>query len=39
LKKLGSVIRDELVLVIGAGGLGLMCVSVLKAMGGKGSSD
>jgi propanol-preferring alcohol dehydrogenase len=37
LKKLGSVIHDELVLVIGAGGLGLMCVSVLKAMGGKGA--
>jgi alcohol dehydrogenase, propanol-preferring len=37
LKKLGSLIRDELVLVIGAGGLGLMCVSILKAMGGKGA--
>jgi threonine dehydrogenase-like Zn-dependent dehydrogenase len=37
LKKLGSVIYDELVLVIGAGGLGLMCVSVLEAMGGKGA--
>jgi propanol-preferring alcohol dehydrogenase len=37
LKKLGSLIRDDLVLVIGAGGLGLMCVSILKAMGGKGA--
>ena len=37
LKKLGSIIRDEPVLVIGAGGLGLMCVSILKAMGGKGA--
>ena len=38
LKKLGSVIREEPVLVIGAGGLGLMCVSILKAMGGKGAA-
>src|SRR5271157_5992325 len=37
LKKLGSIIRDEPVLMIGAGGLGLMCVSILKAMGGKGA--
>jgi propanol-preferring alcohol dehydrogenase len=37
LKKFGQVIREELVLVIGAGGLGLMCVSILKAMGGKGA--
>ncbi len=37
LKKLGSLIKDELVLVIGAGGLGLMCVTILKAMGGKGA--
>ena len=37
LKKLGSVIKDEPVLVIGAGGLGLMCVTILKAMGGKGA--
>jgi D-arabinose 1-dehydrogenase-like Zn-dependent alcohol dehydrogenase len=37
LKKLGPLIREELVLVIGAGGLGLMCVSILKAMGGKGA--
>ena len=37
LKKLGSLIKEELVLVIGAGGLGLMCVTILKAMGGKGA--
>ncbi len=37
LKKLGSAIKEELVLVIGAGGLGLMCLSILKAMGGKGA--
>jgi D-arabinose 1-dehydrogenase-like Zn-dependent alcohol dehydrogenase len=37
LKKLGSVIHDEPVLVIGAGGLGLMCITILKAMGGKGA--
>jgi D-arabinose 1-dehydrogenase-like Zn-dependent alcohol dehydrogenase len=37
LKKLGPLICEELVLVIGAGGLGLMCVSILKAMGGKGA--
>ncbi len=37
LKKLGSLIFDELVLVIGAGGLGLMCVTILKGMGGKGA--
>ena len=37
LKKLGAVIKDEPVLVIGAGGLGLMCLSLLKAMGGKGA--
>ena len=32
-----DVIKDELVLVIGAGGLGLMCVTILKAMGGRGA--
>jgi propanol-preferring alcohol dehydrogenase len=37
LKKLGAVIEEEPVLVIGAGGLGLMCVSILKAMGGRGA--
>jgi propanol-preferring alcohol dehydrogenase len=37
LKKLGPAIKEELVLVIGAGGLGLMCLGILKAMGGKGA--
>ncbi len=37
LKKFGPVIKDQPVLVIGAGGLGLMCVSILKAMDGKGA--
>ncbi len=37
LKKLGSVIKDEPVLIVGAGGLGLMCLTLLKAMGGKGA--
>ena len=37
LKKLGAVIKEEPVLVIGAGGLGLMCLTILKAMGGKGA--
>ncbi len=37
LKKLGQTIKEEPILVIGAGGLGLMCLSILKAMGGKGA--
>jgi propanol-preferring alcohol dehydrogenase len=37
LKKLGSLIHEDPILVIGAGGLGLMCVTLLKAMGGKGA--
>ena len=37
LKKLGDAIKTEPVLVIGAGGLGLMCVTILKGMGGKGA--
>ena len=37
LKKLGALIGQEPVLVIGAGGLGLMCLTMLKAMGGKGA--
>jgi D-arabinose 1-dehydrogenase-like Zn-dependent alcohol dehydrogenase len=37
LKKFGDVIRDELTLIIGAGGLGLMGVTILKAMGGRGA--
>ena len=37
LKKLGDLIKREPVVIIGAGGLGLICVSILKAMKGKGS--
>lgn len=37
LKKLGAIIKTEPVVVIGAGGLGLICISILKAMGGKGA--
>ena len=38
LKKIDpDVLRNEPVVVIGAGGLGSMCVSILKGMGGKGA--
>ena len=37
LKKLGERIRTDPVLIIGAGGLGLMAIEVLKALGGKGA--
>jgi D-arabinose 1-dehydrogenase-like Zn-dependent alcohol dehydrogenase len=37
LKKLGPVLERELVVIIGAGGLGLMCLAILKAMGGRGA--
>ena len=37
LKKFGSRIHDAPVVVIGAGGLGLMAIEVLKALGGKGA--
>jgi alcohol dehydrogenase, propanol-preferring len=37
LKKLGGLIKKEPVVVIGAGGLGLICISILKAMKGKGA--
>src|SRR4051794_27883700 len=37
LKKFGDVIKDEFVLIIGAGGVGPMCVTILKAMGGRGA--
>jgi D-arabinose 1-dehydrogenase-like Zn-dependent alcohol dehydrogenase len=36
LKKFGAKIVDEPVVIIGAGGLGHMALTVLKAMGGKG---
>jgi D-arabinose 1-dehydrogenase-like Zn-dependent alcohol dehydrogenase len=37
LKRIGPVLKEEPVLVIGAGGLGLMCLNLLKAMGGRGA--
>ena len=37
LKKLGSMIVNEPVVIIGAGGLGLMALALLKAMGGIGA--
>ncbi|MBL8360068.1 MAG: alcohol dehydrogenase [Burkholderiales bacterium] len=37
IRKFGEGIRHEPVLVIGAGGLGLMAIEVLKALGGKGA--
>jgi D-arabinose 1-dehydrogenase-like Zn-dependent alcohol dehydrogenase len=37
LKKVGSLLDREPILLIGAGGLGLMCLTILKAMGGKGA--
>ena len=37
LKKVGPSLREEPVVIIGAGGLGLMCLSLHKAMGGKGA--
>ncbi|HEY5305140.1 MAG TPA: alcohol dehydrogenase [Pseudolabrys sp.] len=35
LKKIGSIIKDEPVVIMGAGGLGLMAIALHKAMGGK----
>ena len=38
LKKVGSLLlQEQPVVIIGAGGLGLMCLSLHKAMGGKGA--
>jgi alcohol dehydrogenase, propanol-preferring len=37
LRKLGSVLDREPILIIGAGGLGLMALGLLKALGGKGA--
>jgi propanol-preferring alcohol dehydrogenase len=37
LKKLGPLAKSEPVVVFGAGGLGLICVSIIKAMKGKGA--
>lgn len=37
LKRIGPVLQEEPVVVIGAGGLGLMSLNLLKAMGGRGA--
>lgn len=37
LKKIGKERLAEPVIIIGAGGLGLMCISLLRAMGGRGA--
>lgn len=37
LKKFGARIHDDPVVVIGAGGLGLMAIEILKALGGRGA--
>ncbi len=37
LKKVGPLLQEEPVVIIGAGGVGLMCLSLHKAMGGKGA--
>lgn len=37
LRKLGDMIERNPVVIIGAGGLGLMCLTLLKALGGKGA--
>ena len=37
LKKVGPILREEPIVIIGAGGLGLMCLALHRAMGGKGA--
>ncbi len=37
LKKAGSILKDEPLVIVGAGGLGLMCLALNKMMGGKGA--
>ena len=37
LRKFGDSIRDEPVVIVGAGGLGMMAMQILKALGGRGS--
>lgn len=36
LKRLGPIVNDEPVVIIGVGGLGLMCLNLLAAIGGRG---
>jgi D-arabinose 1-dehydrogenase-like Zn-dependent alcohol dehydrogenase len=38
LKKFGDILKEEPLLIIGAGGLGLTALSLLKAFGGKGAA-
>jgi alcohol dehydrogenase, propanol-preferring len=37
LKKVSATLKDSPVVIFGAGGLGLICIEVLKGMGGKGA--
>lgn len=37
LKKIGGVLKHEPIVIIGAGGLGLMCIALLKKMDGAGA--
>jgi alcohol dehydrogenase, propanol-preferring len=37
LKKVGPLLQEEPVVIVGAGGLGLMCLSLHRKMGGKGA--
>ena len=37
LKKVGSLLQEEPIVIVGAGGLGLMCLSLHRAMGGRGA--
>jgi propanol-preferring alcohol dehydrogenase len=37
LRKVGGMLQTEPIVIIGAGGLGLMCLAVLKALGGHGA--
>ena len=37
LKKVGPLLQEEPVVIIGAGGLGLMCLALHRSMGGKGA--
>jgi hypothetical protein len=37
LRKFGASIRDEPVVIVGAGGMGMMAMQIVKALGGRGS--